>query len=70
MKIVALVPTGKPHEYTEASVLYAGGGYYFSIAKFVSGKHCVSHAYILQKRISNASSLDEAVALVKSVYGI
>ena len=75
MKIVALIPTGKQHEYTEISVSYFNGGYWMVVATFTNGKHCISRKYGPCKRVMNAheyteSGLDKAVALVKSVYGI
>lgn len=73
-KIVSLIPTGKPHEYTEISVAYGDGSFWAVIATFTNGKHCISREYGPCKRIMTAEyteiGLDKAVALVKSVYGI
>lgn len=74
-KIVSLISTGKPHEYTEISVAYGDGSYWAVIATFTNGKHCISREYGPCKRVMNAheyteSGLDKAIALVKSVYGI
>ena len=75
MKIVSLVPTGKPHEYTEISVDYFDGSYWAIVATFTNGKHCISREYGPCKRVMNARNftekgLDKAVAMVKEVYGI
>lgn len=75
MKLVSLIPTGKPHEYTEISISYHDGSYWMVVATFTNGKHCISRKYGPHKRVMNARNftkkgLDKAVAMVKEVYGI